>query len=347
MSDTANDLKLTNSVLSFLRAGFYGQITFHSVLSQLKSKLMSDEYLQDANKAMDRVDQWIDDLSKGLPILSMSWNKPETFEGIKAFEFLNELKRELSSLIPKLEAALQNRDLANDKEAVNLLVACIARTANVRAAFLDSLLAFFSRVGLKNETEEAKLQLEETQDFVQVTRIIFETFNSERTLEPELYEKLRKEAELTPCDFRAQIHDILVLTNCYSGEFTYDMTEFVPAEIQLWKDAQIPPIAAGYWRAYRFGPAEVIAWVESGIQTPSLAANWRRAGFTAATCKEWVNSGLPPGIARIWQQAGFDPEFSRKMLSRGITDPAVAKKLNDTGTEESTEDSWGDRSVSR
>jgi len=173
-------------MLSFLRAGYYGQITFQSVLAQLNSTFAKDESLQSANKAMDKIDSWLEDLSKNLPIFSHSWTKPETFEGIKAFEFLSDLKTDLSQTIKAIEIALANKDLEHNKEATNLLIAGIARTASVRVVFLDSVALFFSRVGLKEQADLAKSQMAEANEYLQVSKIIFETFNTKKEIEPEL-----------------------------------------------------------------------------------------------------------------------------------------------------------------
>jgi len=125
------------------------------------------------------------------------------------------------------------------------------------------------------------------------------------------------------------------------------MAEFIPAEAQIWKDAQIAAIPAGYWRAYHFSPAEVVEWFQAGAQHPSLAANWKRAGFAPTAAKEWLAAGIPPSFALVWRKAGFDPEFCRKMLTRGIFDPEHARKLDESGDKESenqdsqgSQDSW-------
>jgi len=340
MAEVHKDLQLTSSVLSFLRAGFYGQIVFHTVLSQLGSTLADESYLQNAHKAMDRVDPWIADLHKGLPIFATAWKTPETFEAIKALEFLKELKAELKLIVPKLESSLVLEDLSSEKEAINLLVASIARTANVRAAFLDSLFAFYTHHNFKELADQVKFQFDDAQEYVQVSHIIFETFKDTGKPDRELLERLRQEAQLAPSDFRAHIHDINILINCYAGEFTFELAEFLPVESDLWHDAQIAPRAAGYWRAYHFSPNDALEWFGVEVQTPSLAANWRRAGFTTQDAPAWAKAGLPPALARVWLKAGFEPEHAGKMIARGIIDPMQAQTGEANKAEQQEEDSW-------
>ena len=50
------DIHLTAQFLIFLRASYYGQITFHNAMKKLQSTLLPDSYTDICHKAFDKLD---------------------------------------------------------------------------------------------------------------------------------------------------------------------------------------------------------------------------------------------------------------------------------------------------
>jgi hypothetical protein len=122
----------------------------------------------------------------------------------------------------------------------------------------------------------------------------------------------------------ASVHDINVMLNVFSKELTFEMAEIPLAESEPWAAAGISPLAAGYWRAYRFAPADYLTWSGLGISGAPLAANWRRVGFSPEDAIVWIREGITPALGKEWRAAGFTAARTASMLRRGIFDPKRA-----------------------
>lgn len=324
MASIDKDVHLTVEFLTFLRAGCFGQIIFQQSLERLKGPALTPGYLDIAHKTFDKLDNWLKDASQGLPIFSTSWETPETFDAISAFGFMKELKKELRNIIPAVEQALQIPDLSQQRDSVKLLAAAIMRSAAVRSAYVETLSDLYRQLRAQDLAQSVAFELPGAQEYVQVAQSIVETFSSDATYDVDLCERLRAEASLTPCDFKAHLHDATILLNVFNKEFTFEAAE-IPRDIaQDWIEAKIPAVATGYWLAYNFTPADFQAWQEVQISGAPLAANWRRAGFEPPDAVKWMAEGLPPGLARVWRNAGFEATRAGSLIRRGITDPAKA-----------------------
>lgn len=326
MATLNKDLHLTAEFVTFLRSGFYAQIVFESALARLESPLLKPDYLDTAHKALDKIDVWLKDLSAELPIFSTSWSSPETFDAIAAMSFMKELRKDLQWLIPQVELALRSPTLAQDRDSVKLLVAALIRSAAARSSYVETLYSVFSQLKATDLAQQVSFEIEGAKEYVHVTQIILDTFSITRTYDPALCDKLRKEAALTPSDFRAHIHDTNILLHVYAKQFTFDLADIPRDEEQLWMKFQIPAVPAGYWRAYGFSPEEFLEWRRLGISGAPLAANWRRANFSPQEAIPWIREGIPPAIAIIWRPSGIEPARVASLLQRGITDPAKAPR---------------------
>jgi hypothetical protein len=327
MAARNRDLHLTAEFLTLLRAGFYGQIRFENALTTLESTFVPEGYLDIAHKAFDKIDAWMNDLARELPIFATAWSSPETFDAISAMGFLRELKTDLEIVVPQLEEALRVPTLSQEREAVKLLVAALVRSSATRNSYVETITTLLTQIKAFDLAQQAAVEIEGARDYVRVTDIIVSTFATPSAYDDGLCEKLRSEASLTPCDFRALIHDANILLNVYAKEFTYDLAQIPHDEAQEWIDNNIPAVAAGYWRAYEFMPQDFLDWKSVGITGAPLAANWRRAQFSPPEAIEWIKEGLTPSIAIIWRAAGFeDPARVAALLQRGVTDPAKAPR---------------------
>lgn len=332
------DIHLSAEFVTLLRAGFYSQILFEGALAKLGSSRLPDSYLDTAHKAFDKIDVWLKDISNNLPIFATEWSSPETFDAISGMNFLRDLKRDLLWLIPQVEEALRLPNLAQEREAVKLLVAACVRSAAMRTSYVETLSSTFTSLQAKDLAEQVALEIEPSRDYFKVTQVILDTFTSQGAYPDELCEKLRNEASLTPSDFRAHVHDANILLNVYAKEFTFELAEVPRDEAQVWIEKRIPAVAAGYWRAYGFTPEDFLEWKKLGITGAPLAANWRRAQFTPQESLEWIKEGLTPAIALLWKDTGFEPVRVVSMLQRGITDPARAPRHEVSADDEETEE---------
>lgn len=326
MAPLNKDLHLSAEFITFLRSGFYGQILFEGALARLESPLLPADYLDTAHKAFDKIDLWLKDLSTELPIFATAWTSPETFDAIAAMSFMKDLKKDLQWLIPKVELALRTPNLAQDREAVKLLVAALIRSAAARSSYVETLQMIFSQLKADELAQQVAYEIDGAREYVHVTQIILDTFSITRTYDPDLCEKLRKEASLTPCDFRAHIHDTNILLNVYAKEFSFDLAEIPRDEEQFWMQRKIPAVPAGYWRAYGFSPEEFLEWRSLGITGAPLAANWRRANFSPHEAIPWIREGIPPSLAITWRPSGIEPSRVADLLRRGVTDPSKAPR---------------------
>jgi hypothetical protein len=318
------DLQLTAEFITMLRSSFYGQILFEGALSTLGCNLVTEKYLETAHKAFDKIDNWIVDLGNQLPIFSVDWESAETFDAISAMDFMKALKADLEWFIPKIESALLVEDLTQDHNAAKVLVAALNRSAAVKNSYVETLSSIFAQFGQNEEAQQIAFEINDSQEYLRTTRIILNTFLSPQAYTEELCEKLRREASLTPADFRAHLHDCRILLNVYEKSFSYALAE-IPTEIaDDWSSREIPAVAAGYWIAYEFTPDDFMAWTNVGITGAPLAANWRRANFAPEEAIEWMQEGLTPSYAVPWRAAGFKPARAAQMLRRGVTDPAKA-----------------------
>jgi hypothetical protein len=334
MAALNKDLQLSAEFITFLRSGFYAQILFQQALARLEVKLVGEDYLEIANKAFDRIDVWINDLATELPIFSAAWTTPETFDAIAAMNLMRELRKDLQWLIPQVEVALRTQNLAQNRDAVKLLVGALIRSAAARGSYVETLHSIYTQLKATDLAQQVAYEIEGSKEYINVTQIILETFSTTTTYDPDLCEKLRKEASLTPYDFRAHIHDTTILLNVYSKELSFELAEFSKDEAQGWINLRVPAVAAGYWRAYNFGPEEFLEWQSMGITSAPLAANWRRARFSPREAVGWVREGIPPVLASQWQSTKLEPARVAALLRKGITDPAQAPRSSREDEEE-------------
>lgn len=321
MVDIAKDNILTHSVLNFLRASFVGQLVFHKALTSMNSKLVDDSYVEGAHRALDKIDPWLKEVFDGMPIISASWVAPETFEAIRAFGFIKEIKQDLIWLSGQVETAISLPDLTREQEAIRILVATLLRVANVRVNYLNGAGSFYAKNKDQERVALLAPQFDDARQYAQVTNVIYDTFNREGPFETELVERLRREAELCPGDLRAQAFDALSLQNAFVKNFDYEHTE-LPANVYAeWKAKEIPASAAGYWYAYKFTPEETAEWAQTGLTNASLAANWKRSGFEPTKAYSWQEAGFAPAVARLWMEAGYDPQRAATFASRGVQTP--------------------------
>jgi hypothetical protein len=332
MAKFNKDVHLTTEFITFLRAGFYGQIVFEGALSKMGIESLPTGYLEPAHRAFDKIELWTKDLLREIPIFATSWSAPETFDAISAMGFMRDLKKDFVFVIPMVEDALHVKELAHDRESVKLLAAAVFRSAATRFAYLEGLYSVYVQLGAKELANAAAVEYQPARESLYQANQFMAIFSTTAEFDKAHCEDLRKEARLVPGDFRSRIHDCNVLLNVYSKEFTYELAEIPRDEAELWISRKIPAVAAGYWRAYEFSPEDFLEWAGVGVNGAPLAASWRQVGFPPALAVRWIREGIPPVIATVWERAGFEPPRAAALLKRGVTDPAKAPEA--TGSQD-------------
>lgn len=330
MAAYTKDLQLTLEIITLLKSGFTGQFAFDKALSTLQSGFGPDDYTQTAQRASERLDAWFEDLYNDIPIFATSWDAPETFDAISALNFLRDLKRDIQWLLPFVEEALATQNISQNPEALKLLAATIFRCASGRAAYVDAMYQSLTFLKVSDVAQQVAFEIEPAREQLQTAQSTLNTLASISAYPADLCERVRFQAGLIPCDLRSQIHDINVLLNAYTKDFNFEIAEFTREEAIPWIKAQIPPVAAGYWRAYNFSPDDFLAWEQVGISGAPLAAQWHRCYFTPEVAVRWIRQGFSPTLALPWFKAGFEPPRAAAMIKRGVTDPAKAPKSSST-----------------
>ncbi len=339
MAKLNQDMHVSAEFIALIKAGFFGQVLFESALARLEPshEILPRNYLETAHKALDKVDGWLKDLVEELPLVSLSWRSAETFDAIAAMSFLREFKRESLWITPQIEAALYSTSLPKEPDAVKLLAAGLLRSAATRSCYVESLSGYFADLKATDLSERVGAEVPGAKEYFAITNSIVDIFTSASSFTAEMCEKLRKEALLVPSDLRSCVHDVNVLLNRFSREFTYDMADFSPEEAREWEAAQVPALTAGYWRAYQFTPQELYFWAQSGISSAPLAALWRRANFVPDEAIRWIQEGIAPIVATTWRAAGFDPPRTLALIRRGFTDPTKAPRYDNEAPDEADE----------
>jgi len=332
------DLQLSAEFITFLKAGFYGQVLFEAALAKLELPILPGHYLETAHKAFDRIDRWVADLAEELPLFATSWASPETFDAISAMSFLREFKRECLWLIPQVEAALSTSNLTQDRDAAKLLAASIVRSAATRSCYVETLTNCLKDLKADDYAQRVAAEIEGAKEYLSVANSIVDIFGGGTAFSTELCEKLRREASLVPSDLRSYVHDANILLNCLARELTFELAEIPRDEAQDWTAANVPAVIAGYWRAYAFAPQDLYDWSSQGIASAPVAAVWRRARFYPDEAAKWLREGIAPAVAIQWKNAGFEPPRAGVLLRRGITDPAEAPRRD--VEEQDPNDEW-------
>lgn len=337
MAKFNKDVHLTTEFITFLRAGFYGQIVFEGTLSKLDVSVLPTGYLEPAHRAFDKVEVWTKDLVREIPIFATSWSAPETFDAISAMGFMRDLKKDFVFVTPKVEDALHVKELQRDRESAKLLAAAVFRSASTRLGYIEGLYGLYTQLGAKDLADAAALEYAPAKEQFDLANQLVAIFSIASEFDEAQCERLKREARLVPGDFRSRIHDCNILLNVYSKEFTYELAEIPRDEAELWISKKIPAVAAGYWRAYGFSPDDLLEWRQVGINGAPLAASWRQAGFYPESAVRWIREGIPPAIAVVWDKAGFEPPRTAALLRRGITDPAKAPEAGSSRDDSESE----------
>lgn len=329
--DLAKDRFVTHGITSYSLSSYQGKFAYLNILSQFgHPKFVVDDVLK-IQQNLSKISKWHDQLYQDECLFSASWSKAETFEAEAAIDLVAVLKPELYQLAAEISRILGLKEIPTYDELV-FLTACYAWQAFSRDAYVRSFIEYANKFALIDMEEKYRQLIPLCEaDTEKSQHIIFEM----RKLDPDAPvkddQRIAPEANLLqllfeasiplPSTYRSHIHDINQILSQFKGGLSFATAEFTQAEADLWMDANIGPVLAGYWRAYGISIDEAREWTNIGVAEAPLAIEWRKGAFTPATCKEWIELKFMPYDAFVWKRAGYKPEEARKLLSEGVTNP--------------------------
>lgn len=319
------DQTITHSILNLLNAGHQGMYAFANVLGQFGHPAFKEDLQKDIEKKLDRITAWIDDLYRGAELFSASWEIPKTFEASDAVKIANELASDTIYTANMLRAMISTNGRKPDPMDLVFMVSCYARATYSKENSIRGL-AELSNFSENNQNEK---QIDEGLIMVgeEVKRChwMINQLSAADTIDMRFTGELLMASFATVPTLYTQAHDLNQLTARFRGGLTGENLGFTSEEAKVWEEARIPPVVAGYWRAFLFGPSEAIAWTAARLGSPLIAYQWRSASFTPQDAAEWTASGLHPQLAKHWKDAGFDPQIAGDFVRQGVTDPAKVR----------------------
>ena len=322
------DLQLSFSLANYLFAGFQGKYASLNILGTLQSRNANSGELVLTKSLLERIDRWIGEISdEKRALISKEWKEPDTDEARYAFGLLEKLRLELTDTVERAADILDRADYSSDRERVYSLVGSFARYAYSRTYFIKGYLEFAAKFKLADMQSQFTSLIPRSQHELNLVEGFILPLR-QRAERPSLdfYDDLREEAQVLPGIFRCQVHDINQLLACLEREFTYEHAQMTELEASQWLAAEVPPVPAGYWRAYNFTPTRMAEWRDKGLEDPAIAAGFVQHGFTPSQSMLWIQAGIEGRMARRWRDAGYDPNRALEMIKKGTTDPGRTRR---------------------
>lgn len=117
---------------------------------------------------------------------------------------------------------------------------------------------------------------------------------------------------------------------------------FTPEDAADWKMHEFSPTVAAQWRNAGFDAPEADDWYTIGVVQSAVAQTWKGTGFTFQEAAVWRDAGnrlVDPQDAALWRDAGFNPAQAAKWSDTEI-DPSDARGWADTGFTAGSAYSW-------
>ncbi len=103
-----------------------------------------------------------------------------------------------------------------------------------------------------------------------------------------------------------------------------------PSVAKNWKDAGFTPSETKEWKMEGFEIPEVQDWASAGFR-PKDAKEWKLAGFKAQEATEWRMSGFEATEAKGWKYYRYSPKDALRMKSMGYKHPSEIIKWQSAG----------------
>ena len=322
MDELYQDTAYTHRLINYLNSTYQGRFAMLNILGQTKHPLFKEEEVARTRDLLQEINSWNEEVLSKKLLFSSSNPSSSPAMHQKVIKYLESIIPELTSLSKKIKEILVSKTyLSNQKEAA-LLLAAFARDSYCKDNYIRGYISFgkaFNDESLVNNynqfLEEAKAKL----DVVNLQLSLIKQNNME--FNEEALMQLGFTARNLPGTFRAHIHDINQITCGLSQPFTPDKAKFFKAEFEAWRSMGFNVLQAGYWRAYEFGTEEAKEWIAYEILDPSLASEWKTAGFPPAVAAEWIAVLFPPLLAIQWTNASYNPREAAVLLISGYENP--------------------------
>lgn len=321
--DVQNDFVLSHSIINYLQSSYQGVAAALNVQNQLNWSNFNPEQLTTIKERVVKIRSWWDDLWQGNALVSATWERPQTFDANKAFEWLAELRPNLEWFATNVHSAINRRPFGAEQNEIKFLVAAFARYAYARDNYVRGLIELGNRVGNTGIAEEYTGILDEAREELSVIHSLLSTFKEGQQSEAFL-ESLINECIKLPGVFLTHVHDLnQLLTVLNPKSLTFESLGYSPEQVKLWKKLKMTPVAAGYWVAHGIAPQEIPGWHQLGMSSAADASAWAARGFNPRTALPWLQAGFTAHLALLWAQGGASPEQAQKLASEGSPPPSL------------------------
>lgn len=308
------DVSLTHTVLNFIHAELQGAFAECNMLSQLGFHDFNPDSISQLEKDIELTERWLEELYKGVPIFSTSWEGPQTIEAKEAFQLVTEIRKELIKKSGKIKKILVEDALSEHPEDVKFLIGALTRNAYKRdhsAHGLIELAKFFQ--------DEAAIPqfnplVQEAQRQIEGSHLLFSIYTQDESPQPIFFKGLLDEAHFLPGAFRTYAHEALLLVHTYKKNLSYKEVEIPDADAQGWSSLSISPAYAGFWHAYLISPAQTQEWVRSAINQPGEAWFWSHLKFIPQEAASWRMYGFSPVAAATLRSQGKEPALASEEI---------------------------------
>lgn len=119
---------------------------------------------------------------------------------------------------------------------------------------------------------------------------------------------------------------------------SWHLEGFRPDTVAEWRALGFTPPQADRWRSARVDPADAAEWCRIGVDSVSLACEWRARGVRAEQLGPWLETGFDARLAAHHHGTRFDPVA---WMQRGV-DPQQAAVWRDAGVDAAVAKAWAD-----
>lgn len=285
------------------------------MLSALGYHEFNPEHLTKVEANLEKVEKWLDDLSKELPIFSIQWSTPQTVESKDAINLLGEVRQDLLKLSGKVKKVLLREQLADSPDDIRFLISSLGYHGYSKEHLLRGILEFAHQRQDQNLFNQFAPAQAEVIRGLEGVHVLYTIFTEESEPKPIFYKSLAEEAALLPGAFRSYAHEALLFQTSYKPDFSFADTDIPSADVPAWQAVPLSAHLAGFWHAYHITAAHASEWIKTGISQPQEAWFWSHLGFTS------------PLEAIAWRSKGFTPPAAREAKSQGKTPDEMVSEI--------------------
>jgi hypothetical protein len=323
MTQEENKAQISSfGITSYALACYQGRFAMLTVLKAGSHPFFKDTELEKTKKIITELLEIKKTITDGHQVFNEDNSIATNQDQLKIITNLKSLQPEFESLAKKIKSIIVSETFYNNNLDATLLLAALAR----EAYFIDNIE--------KNQTELAQLTnnsayMPMKQPFLQngaekvnvINLLVKRATENNNEIEKNDLPRLGFAARILASVFRAQIHEIKQFTHGAKSPFTYEKAGFLQVEAQTWASYGFDPIVAGYWRAFEVSVEDAYQWIQHGVTSPLIVAEWKTAGFTPIQTLEWLNVLFPPLLAIQWGNAGYHPQEAALLLQSGFSLP--------------------------